>query len=127
MDTSISGTALRLVGMLSDTAFRITLVVGACTLLVAVTLSHPDLLPPLLGAMGVIALLWRPLQRWVGRSESWATMDRLALERQVRLLVDQVECLQREQTQLRATVRWQEQLLERMVREDEQRAGVGRR
>ncbi|HLI28709.1 MAG TPA: hypothetical protein VKZ60_16710 [Chloroflexota bacterium] len=115
MDNSLSATIVRVVGVLGDTALRMTALVVACVVVIAVSIQNSALVLPLL-ALGVIAaLLWRPAQLLTRRLEDIAPGEAARLRQQVDVLAAQVAALQQEQRELRATVRWQQQLLERLT------------
>ena len=114
MDGSFSGTVLRIAGLVSDTVVKLGAIIAGCAVVIVVATTNSALLVPLLGILALGALLWRPVQALTRRGEELAPSERALLERRLRLLEDQVELLQQEQSRLHATVRWQEQLLERL-------------
>src|SRR5262249_37119731 len=90
-------------------------VVGA--LLAVIAATYPGLLLPALGIAAGGVLLWRPVSALARRGEALGPSERALLERRLRLLEDQVQLLQQEQTYLHTTLRWQEELLERLADE----------
>jgi hypothetical protein len=118
MDTSISGTLLRLAGLLTDMALRMMALLVCGVLLVTVAIVDAALLVPALGVLACLALLWRPTQHLLQRLGVGAAPSATLLERQVQILADQVALLEQEQTRLRALVRWQAEMLDRLVHEE---------
>jgi hypothetical protein len=122
MDGSFSGTVLRIATLACDTAIKLGAMLVVGTLLVVIAATNPGLLVPALGVAAAGVLLWRPVQALTRRGEALGLSERALLERRLRLLEDQVQLLQQEQTYLHTTLRWQEELLERLA--DERVAGV---
>jgi hypothetical protein len=115
MDGSLGGTLVRMLTVVGDTVVRITAVLAAGAVLIAVGLRDSALVPLLLGLGAVVVLLWRPAQVWTRRVEDLAPGEADRLRRQLDLLAAEVATLQATQRELQATVHWQQQLLERLL------------
>jgi hypothetical protein len=109
------GTIVQVVRVLGETVLRATALLGGCAVLITLGIVNSSLLLPLLALGAAVMLLWRPSQLLTRRLEDIAPGEAAALRRQVDLLSVQVAALQQEQRELRATVRWQEELLERLA------------
>ena len=100
---------------LSAMVLKLVLIVAGCLLALAVAVANAALLIPLAGILGGTALAWRVLGVWGGARASPTPTDSAGLDQRLQLLADEVEALRTEQTRLQTTLRWQEQLLDRLA------------
>lgn len=114
MDGGLGGTLVRMLTVVGDTVVRVTAVLAAGTVLIAVGLHDSTLILPLLGVGAVVVLLWQPAQLLTRRVEDLAPGEAARLRRQLERLTAEVAMLEATQRELQATVRWQQQLLERL-------------
>jgi len=96
-----------------------TAVVALVCIFVAAPLamsSHAGELIPMAAIGAATAIFWRPVQAWSRRFEGGEQhLSDTTTTRRLAALEHQVEAMRHEQTRLRETVHWQEQLLHQSV------------